>query len=146
MTTDRRIVIWAVVIAATLLMMYVLRGVLTPFLAGMAIAYLLDPLADRLERAGVERGWAAAIILGAFLILAIVLLLLLAPVLYQQAIGLAARLPDYVDQLVTLAKSTILELQATLSPTQLERLKDAAGAQAGDLFRTCKHLIFPAIN
>ena len=38
-----------------LIALYLLRAVLLPFVAGIAIAYLLDPLCDRLERAGCSR-------------------------------------------------------------------------------------------
>ncbi|MFC0341112.1 AI-2E family transporter [Paracoccus niistensis] len=36
--------------------------VLSPFVLGTALAYFLDPLADRLERLGIGRAWAVAII------------------------------------------------------------------------------------
>ena len=41
------------------LLLWLLSDVLLPFVAGMALAYLLDPLADRLERLGVSRLVAA---------------------------------------------------------------------------------------
>lgn len=135
MTADRKLLIWAVVLAASVLIIYTLSSVLFPFIAGMAIAYLLDPVADRLEERGVGRGWATAIILGAFIAIVGVVILLLAPVLYEQAVGLAAQLPEIVDQLTAFLKSKISELRRTLSPKQMETLKEAAGEQAGDVFR-----------
>ena len=44
-------------------MLWLLSDVLLPFVAGMALAYLLDPLADRLERLGVNRGGLALLII-----------------------------------------------------------------------------------
>ena len=41
-----------------LLFLWVFSGILLPFILGMALAYLLDPLADRLERGGMSRFWA----------------------------------------------------------------------------------------
>ena len=41
-----------------LLFLWVFSGILLPFILGMALAYLLDPVADRLERRGMSRFWA----------------------------------------------------------------------------------------
>ena len=39
-----------------------------PFIAGMALAYFLDPVADRLERLGLSRMWATVVILVTFIV------------------------------------------------------------------------------
>ncbi len=76
-----------------------LKQILLPFMVGLAAAYILDPLADRLERVKFSRTAATGTItVGFFLILTIVILLLLPP-LASQAASLAADLPGYVDQL-----------------------------------------------
>ncbi len=55
--------IWALAGAALLLaLVYRLGHVLVPFVLGTALAYFLNPLADRLQRLGLSRGWAVAII------------------------------------------------------------------------------------
>ena len=57
-----RHVLWTVLaVAVAVLLLYRLGGVLTPFLLGAAIAYFLDPVADRLQRAGLSRAWAVAV-------------------------------------------------------------------------------------
>ena len=56
-----------------LLFLWVFSDILLPFIMGMALAYLLDPLADRLERAGMSRFWATiTIVILTVLILALV--------------------------------------------------------------------------
>ena len=55
--------IWLLVGLAVVLSVIDRAGsVLLPFVLGTAIAYFLDPLADRLERLGLSRAWAVAII------------------------------------------------------------------------------------
>ena len=49
MTSTQRFRFWLVGLAVFVLVLYVLRSMLLPFVAGMVIAYFLDPLADRLE-------------------------------------------------------------------------------------------------
>ncbi len=75
------------------------RAVLLPFLVGMAAAYLLDPAADRLQRWGLGRATATALITGGFFIVLVVVLVLILPTLLAQAAELANALPDYLERL-----------------------------------------------
>ena len=56
---------------------------LLPFLVGMTIAYFLDPVADRLERAGFSRLWATVVITVGVLLGAMIVLVLLIPVVIE---------------------------------------------------------------
>ncbi|HEX6141939.1 MAG TPA: AI-2E family transporter [Geminicoccaceae bacterium] len=75
------------------------NDILLPFLVGMAAAYLLDPVADWLERHRFGRSTATALITGLFFILLVVFLVLLLPPLASQAADLALELPQYVERL-----------------------------------------------
>ena len=55
MTLQRQIGFWVGSLLVFVLFLVVLRDVLLPFIAALALAYLLDPLADRLERWGLSR-------------------------------------------------------------------------------------------
>ena len=52
MNLTRLVAFWIAVLAAVVVAVVLLREVLLPFVAGMLLAYLLDPLATRLERLG----------------------------------------------------------------------------------------------
>jgi predicted PurR-regulated permease PerM len=54
-------------------MLWLLSEILLPFVAGMVIAYLLDPLTNRLERIGVNRRFAAFLIVGVFVLIFVAL-------------------------------------------------------------------------
>jgi predicted PurR-regulated permease PerM len=64
MSTARPIVFWIATFAATTAIVLLLRDVLLPFVAGMVLAYLLDPLANRIERLGVNRAVATLAIIA----------------------------------------------------------------------------------
>ena len=58
----QQLVSWGIAAVVFLLLLWLLGNVLLPFLVGGAIAYFLDPVADRLERAGLSRVGATATI------------------------------------------------------------------------------------
>src|SRR5947208_16088610 len=103
MMPTRQVVFWALAVAVLVLALWLLREILLPFVAGMAIAYLLDPLANRIERLGVNRLIAALLIVGMFVLALLVLVVLIAPILGNQLSALIAKLPDYVAKLQALA-------------------------------------------
>ncbi|MBZ6074757.1 AI-2E family transporter [Microvirga puerhi] len=103
MTFQRQIAFWLVALVVTVTLLLVLRTVLLPFVAGFALAYLLDPLADRLQRIGIGRLGASLVILILFVLLFIVLLVVVVPLAAQQVGAFVQRLPSYVARLQQLA-------------------------------------------
>jgi predicted PurR-regulated permease PerM len=103
MTLTRQMTFWVLTLAIGVLLLWILREILLPFVAGMALAYLLDPVANRLERLGVNRMVASLVILGAFVLMFIVLILVVVPLLSAQIGAFFDRLPGYISRLQTLA-------------------------------------------
>jgi predicted PurR-regulated permease PerM len=93
---------WIAALLFLLLFLWVFSGILLPFILGMALAYLLDPVADRLEAGGMNRFWATiTIVLMSVLVIALVALIVI-PLLVSQLAGFLERLPEYVDRLQAL--------------------------------------------
>lgn len=111
--------------------LYLLSDILLPFVAGIILAYLLDPLADWLERHRFPR-WVAA---GLITLLAAagvtVAFLLVVPLLQTQLVDLAHRLPGYIDTLRDQAVGLLALVQAELSPEQMAALKGKISGIAG---------------
>ncbi|TGV62567.1 AI-2E family transporter, partial [Mesorhizobium sp. M00.F.Ca.ET.158.01.1.1] len=80
-------------------------GVLLPFVAGMVLAYFLDPVADRLQRLGLSRFMATVVILITFLIVLVLAFVILIPVLATQMTDFAGKLPEYLTRLQSLITS-----------------------------------------
>ena len=89
----------AAIIAAVVL----LREILLPFVAGMVLAYLLDPLATALERLGLNRLLATLAIMALFIAGVTAVVLLTAPTLVRELVHFIDRSPRYVRQLQELA-------------------------------------------
>jgi predicted PurR-regulated permease PerM len=80
-----------------------LREVLLPFIAGMMLAYLLDPLATLLERLGVNRLIATLGIVGLFIVGVVALIIFTAPIVVRELANFVDSFPLYIRQLHGLA-------------------------------------------
>lgn len=97
---------WGGLILALGLFLGAVSSVLLPFVLGMLLAYLLDPLADKLEKLGCSRTGATAIITLLLFASLIGLLLWVMPLVLNQLSGLLSALPDTFDRLdLTLRKA-----------------------------------------
>ena len=132
--SGRTYIIFAV-IGGTGALLYLLSGVMLPFVAGLLVAYFLDPIANRLEQMGCSRTLATTVITVAFFVLVGVSAALLLPLLQGQVMGLVAKAPALVAALREQAEPLLERLQTTLTEDQVARLRDAAGSYAGDAAR-----------
>lgn len=113
-------------------LVYLLRGMLTPLVAAMLLAYLLDPVVDRLERWHIPRGMAITVLLGALLLVLTVVLLLVLPMAIREAVDFFKHLPHRVD--VTWQKmEPWLVAQGITIPSSFAELRGQLGDHVGDL-------------
>ena len=134
---DRRALFWLAVLGFLLFAFWLLKSILTPFVLGMAIAYFLDPVADRLTRRGVPRGLAAGAIIISFCALVVLLLVLLLPTVVEQLTALAQALPVYFTKAFEGLRPWATKMLARLKVAQptdlsppLELAQNAAGLVA----------------
>lgn len=90
---------WAIAAALFFVLLWFLGDVLLPFLVGGALAYFLDPLADRLERIGLSRVAATTVISLVAVLLVILLVLAVIPTLVNQLTALINSAPDIAKRL-----------------------------------------------
>ncbi len=145
MRVERQVLFWLSAGLLLVLLIALLRGVILPFVAGVVIAYFLNPAADRLTQWGLPRGVAATVIVAAFGCLIAVALIFLVPLLLTQAQQFAVALPDELSRLRNLVETWAREqlgthypdLQAGIdrsSQTIAENLTSFAGFLAGSLW------------
>lgn len=91
--------LWVATAAATALAFYALAPVLAPFAAAAILAYVGNPLVERLARWRLSRTWAVVVVFLVLALLAVWLLLVLVPMLERQIVLLAAKLPTVIDWL-----------------------------------------------
>jgi predicted PurR-regulated permease PerM len=95
MVYGRQVTFWLVTFVVLAAALWLLHDILLPFVAGIALAYVLAPLADRVERLGINRTVAALLVVSVLVVALIALMLLLVPLLLQQGSALISNIPGY---------------------------------------------------
>ncbi|WP_300303915.1 AI-2E family transporter [Ferrovibrio sp.] len=95
MTRREQMAAWTGILVVAVALLVLLRDILLPFVAGMAVAYFLDPAADWLERRRVPRWLATLLILSLFFLAVVLVLLLLVPLVRDQFDRFLVHLPEY---------------------------------------------------
>ncbi|WP_372990086.1 AI-2E family transporter [Sulfitobacter sp.] len=88
---------WCVAAAVFLVVLWFTGDVLLPFLIGAAIAYFLDPVADRLETLGLSRAMATMVITLIAILIFVLMALLVIPALVTQSVSLFNVAPKLAD-------------------------------------------------
>lgn len=92
---------WGIATAIFVVAMWYLGDVILPFVLGGAIAYFLDPVADKLEDMGCSRALATTIITLVAVVIFIIMVLLVVPTLINQSISLFNIAPQLFSDLQT---------------------------------------------
>ena len=109
MRIERQVLFWLAALIALALAVLALKDVLLPFVAGLVIAYALNPLTERLVRWGLSRTLASAVVV-AFVVVALVLaLLFLVPPLISQLQQLVHQAPAELERLKALVEAMAKE-------------------------------------
>ncbi|TCP62186.1 putative PurR-regulated permease PerM [Rhodovulum bhavnagarense] len=126
---------WGAAIAVFFVVLWLLGDVITPFLLGAAIAYFLDPVADRLERLGASRIVAVIVIMLSLVLVTAACVLLIAPMLIEQATQLVRSTPAMFTQLQTWLTGQFPALMDTDSSMSrsLQGIGEAVQARGGEL-------------
>ncbi len=130
---------WLIAILLCGWLFYLLAPVLTPFIAAGLLAYMGDPLADRLQKLKLPRTLAVAVVfLSTFLLIGL-LVLLVGPLIKTQVSALFAALPDIAHQVEQVWLPTLLGW-LNVEPGEdigigafLARYSDMAGSWSGKI-------------
>ncbi|SDE45041.1 AI-2E family transporter [Limimaricola pyoseonensis] len=130
--------IWAIAAAVTFALLWLLGDVILPFLLGGAVAYLLDPVADRLERLGFSRVMAVTVISLVALLVLVVAVLLVIPTLIRQTSQLVETAPLLFAQLREGLSSRFPELMDETSTIrgQLDAIGEGIRARGGEILNS----------
>ncbi|RBW59055.1 AI-2E family transporter [Ruegeria sp. A3M17] len=139
---------WGIAAVIFVLLLWALGDVLLPFVIGGAIAYFLDPVADRLENLGLSRMAATGIITVVGLLSFALMILMVAPALITQLIELVEVMPSLFKQLRGFVEQQFPSLLDTESSTHqfLVSMGETLKSKTGDVLQTVAASLGSAIN
>ena len=129
---------WSISAAIFLVLLWALGDVILPFVLGGAVAYFLDPVADRLEDMGFSRAISVTIITLFAALIFVIMALLVLPTLVEQAIALFNAAPQLAHDLqafLTERFPQLLDGESTLRKSLLS-LGETVGERGGQLLES----------
>lgn len=112
---------WLVMFVVFFYLLYILRSVLMPFVAGILLAYLLDPLVEKLEKWKISRLWATILVCLLAVLVVLPGLCFLVGMIENQVALLIKATPKYLVLIMAKVKPIIASLS--------ERFPDLKGGQ-----------------
>ncbi len=137
---------WAGAAALFIAFIMIFKSVLTPFVLGLAIAYLLNPLVVHLSNAGFLRSVAVSLILLVFFVLVALAFTFLLPPAAREAAALAEKMPGYFDQLLVWSEPYFAMVQEKLGADYIDNVKNALKENAGKIFSATGGLLTGLMN
>lgn len=136
MKIQQQIFFWLFSALCLFLFIWVFKEILLPFVVGIAIAYLLNPLLLKLDRYKVSRTVVTIFILTLFLVIFVALCAVVVPPLYREIVQLAERAPEYFDTFWNHLQPYFKMVEETVNEENLDEsiqqaLKDNIGGALG---------------
>jgi len=141
MTWQRQAIYWIIAFVFFLVFIFVFSDILLPFVAGMVLAYVLDPLADRFEKWRFSRMAATITILIIFLFLFLLSLLIILPLIGKQMVEFVAQIPVYVRSLQAFFMSDWVSMLTDRLPFEISDVQALVGKFVEDGVRWLTKLL-----
>jgi predicted PurR-regulated permease PerM len=119
---------WLASLGLFLIMVWLLRSILLPFVAGLAVAYFLDPLCDRLQRWGMSRVWATTVLTIAFALMVIAVFALLLPIAVHQLGDLLEKAPEMIAMARSWLEGAVDRLNRAIEPSMADQLREGVAS------------------
>jgi len=130
---------WLTLLLITGFLLYLLAPILLPFISGALLAYLGDPIVDRLEKWKISRTLSVIIVFFVLFLLLVPFFFFLIPLLESQIKLLMTKLPGYIDWLMVNLEPTLQKTFGINIPAlEVEQLKASLTdqfAHAGGFFK-----------
>ncbi len=113
--------------------LYLLQGILMPFLTGLLVAYAMNPAVRQFEKWGMPRELGTSFMILSFFLLIGLLLFIAIPFIQTELLRLAARVPQYGERIMIALKPFLDEASHYIEPYDIERLQGFASTYLGDV-------------
>lgn len=124
---------WFLAFAAFCALLWILKPVLLPFVAGLVIAYFLAPAVTALEKRRVPRWIGALAVLFGFVLIAAAIVMLMLPLLSSQIGALLNALPEYSEKVRSHYMPWLENWMMRFPPEDVEKLHSAISQSAAEV-------------
>ncbi len=123
---------WLIAFILFCFLVYTLKPVLLPFVAGILIGYLFDPLASRFEKLGLNRAASTFLVILSILIILVPAVIMLFSVIDNQVIHLLNSAPDYIASTAKKIDPFLADIQEKFPNLNVEKLKEYLRSNAAN--------------
>ena len=146
MTLQQKSLLWLLIIVGIVSILVLLKGILLPFVIGIAVAYLLDPVCDWLERRHFTRIWASIAVTTVFFVSIAMAFALLAPLLINQITDFIEKVPGYIRTLEIKFMPMLAYLMTHLDTGGTGEIQKIFGQYIGDAAAIAGRLILRLLS
>lgn len=132
-STKTYFIFWCGAIALFLGFVWLFNDILTPFVLGIVIAYLLNPLIKRFSKKGIKRTTGAALVTVLFYSLLIALIAIIAPIVAKESADLIDKFPEYLDKFFILIEPYTIWFQENIGAQYITDVKQFLKENAGKI-------------
>ena len=133
--------IWLVLFVLFCSAVYVLRSVLLPFVLGIILGYLFDPLATKLEKLKMSRTWATMFVFLIVILLAVPVFILLLGVVEEQLSVFISAVPKYISSFIQKLEPILQTLQEYIPALEPENMKEILSQNMSQTFTFSANLL-----
>lgn len=132
MMKNRQFWMWGGATVIFLGILYLIQGILMPFLTGLLVAYAMNPAVKYFEKWGISRTFATCIMIFSFFLLIGLFLFIAIPFIQTELLRLASRVPQYGDRILVTLQPYIDNASLYIKPEDTTRLRELASSYFGD--------------
>lgn len=125
---------WAGALAVFIASLWLFNAILAPFVLGITIAYLLDPIMRRVTRQqGLPRWVVSLVILSLFILFLLLVVVSLGPMAFRQLEMLVTQIPNYIQNIKEVVTPYLHWIQDRVGVDYLEQLNANISENAGKI-------------
>jgi predicted PurR-regulated permease PerM len=131
--TKERAIFWLIIFVVSIGFVAAVSDILLPFVVALLVAYFLDPAADKLEKLGLSRTSATAVITCIFFAVIALIGVILLPIIGDQLVLLVEKIPTYIEKAKTEYGAQLKQLIATVSNGSAEQAEQMVTDYSGQV-------------
>lgn len=133
MELSKKNILWISVLGAAAGLIYLVNGVLLPFIAGFFIAYALSPLVDKMTSLGMNRTIATVGTIFVTVLLTVGMLIVVLPFIASELFILAHNIPKYNVQFFNLVEPILAQIKAYVPEFNVQELHTTLADNVGNM-------------